>query len=294
MSHTAQTEDFLFELGTEELPPLALPELERALAESLRSALAAAGIAHGELVSYAAPRRLAVLIRALATRQGEQRIKRRGPPVNAAFDKQGQPTRAATAFADSCGVALEALGRIHEGKGEFLYFEATQPGAETASLLPDMVQAALDALPIPKRMRWGASDAQFVRPVHWVVLRFGAAVLPARILDTDSGSRSRGHRFHAPEWIEIDAPARYAEILRERGHVIAAFAERREAIRQQVTASAAAQGGKAVLDEALLDEVTALVEWPVAVVGRFDERFLALPRDFGVITASASQSSVIL
>jgi glycyl-tRNA synthetase beta chain len=289
MSHTAQTEDFLFELGTEELPPLALPELERALAESLRSALAAAGIAHGELVSYAAPRRLAVLIRALATRQGEQRIKRRGPPVNAAFDKQGQPTRAATAFADSCGVALEALGRIHEGKGEFLYFEATQPGAETASLLPDMVQAALDALPIPKRMRWGASDAQFVRPVHWVVLRFGAAVLPARILDTDSGSRSRGHRFHAPEWIEIDAPARYAEILRERGHVIAAFAERREAIRQQVTASAAAQGGKAVLDEALLDEVTALVEWPVAVVGRFDERFLALPREVLLSTLQEHQ-----
>ena len=289
MSHNAQTEDFLFELGTEELPPLALPELERALAESLRSALAAAGIAHGELVSYAAPRRLAVLIRALATRQGEQRIKRRGPPVNAAFDKQGQPTRAATAFADSCGVALEALGRIHEGKGEFLYFEATQPGAETASLLPDMVQAALDALPIPKRMRWGASDAQFVRPVHWVVLRFGAAVLPARILDTDSGSRSRGHRFHAPEWIEIDAPARYAEILRERGHVIAAFAERREAIRQQVTASAAAQGGKAVLDEALLDEVTALVEWPVAVVGRFDERFLALPREVLLSTLQEHQ-----
>ena len=117
MSNAVGAEDFLFELGTEELPPLALPELERALAESLRSALAAAGIAHGELVSYAAPRRLAVLIRSLATRQGEQRIKRRGPPVSAAFDKQGQPTRAATAFADSCGVSLETLGRIHEGKG---------------------------------------------------------------------------------------------------------------------------------------------------------------------------------
>lgn len=289
MSNAVGAEDFLFELGTEELPPLALPELERALAESLRSALAAAGIAHGELVSYAAPRRLAVLIRSLATRQGEQRIKRRGPPVSAAFDKQGQPTRAATAFADSCGVSLETLGRIHEGKGEFLYFEATQPGAETASLLPGMVQAALDALPIPKRMRWGASEAQFVRPVHWVVLRLGAAVLPARILDTDSGGRSRGHRFHAPGWLDIDAPARYADILREQGHVIASFAARRDMIRQQVTTSAAAQGGTAVLDESLLDEVTALVEWPVAVVGRFDERFLALPREVLLSTLQEHQ-----
>jgi len=289
MSNAVGAEDFLFELGTEELPPLALPELERALAESLRSALAAAGIAHGELVSYAAPRRLAVLIRSLATRQGEQRIKRRGPPVSAAFDKQGQPTRAATAFADSCGVSLETLGRIHEGKGEFLYFEATQPGAETASLLPSMVQAALDVLPIPKRMRWGASEAQFVRPVHWVVLRLGAAVLPARILDTDSGGRSRGHRFHAPGWLDIDAPARYADILREQGHVIASFAERRDMIRHQVTTSAAAQGGTAVLDESLLDEVTALVEWPVAVVGRFDERFLALPREVLLSTLQEHQ-----
>jgi glycyl-tRNA synthetase beta chain len=289
MSNAVGAEDFLFELGTEELPPLALPELERALAESLRSALAAAGIAHGELVSYAAPRRLAVLIRSLATRQGEQRIKRRGPPVSAAFDKQGQPTRAATAFADSCGVSLDTLGRIHEGKGEFLYFEATQPGAETASLLPSMVQAALDALPIPKRMRWGASEAQFVRPVHWVVLRLGAAVLPARILDTDSGGRSRGHRFHAPGWLDIDAPARYADILREQGHVIASFAERRDMIRHQVTTSAAAQGGTAVLDESLLDEVTALVEWPVAVVGRFDERFLTLPREVLLSTLQEHQ-----
>jgi glycyl-tRNA synthetase beta chain len=289
MIQATGAEDFLFELGTEELPPRALPELGRALAESLRSALAAAGIAHGELVSYAAPRRLAVLIRSTATRQGEQQVKRRGPPLSAAFDKQGQPTRAATAFADSCGVSLEALGRIQEGKGEFLYFEAMQPGAETASLLPGMVQAALDALPIPKRMRWGASDAQFVRPVHWVVLQMGASVLPARILDTDSGSRSRGHRFHAPGWLDIYAPARYADILRLQGHVIASFAERRDTIRHQVTAGAAAQGGKAVLNESLLNEVTALVEWPVAVVGRFDDRFLALPREVLLSTLQEHQ-----
>ena len=137
--------DFLFELGTEELPPLALPELERALAEGITAGLAAAGLAHGPLKSYAAPRRLAVLVPALAVMQPEQSIKRRGPPVSAAFDKQGAPTRAATAFAESCGVALEALGRVTEGKGEFLSFEGKKPGAATATLLPGIVQAALDA-----------------------------------------------------------------------------------------------------------------------------------------------------
>ncbi|MEY3465446.1 MAG: glycyl-tRNA synthetase beta chain, partial [Pseudomonadota bacterium] len=182
------TRDFLFELGTEELPPLALPELERSLAASIRAGLEAAGLPHGALHAYAAPRRLAVLVHELVDTQPEQRIKRRGPPVNAAFDKQGAPTRAATAFADSCGVALDALGRITEGKGEFLYFEGSKPGASTASLLPGIVQAALDALPIPKRMRWGASDAEFVRPVHWLTLRFGDDVVAARLLDTDAGA----------------------------------------------------------------------------------------------------------
>ena len=283
------TRDFLFELGTEELPPLALPQLERALAEGIRGGLTAAGIAHGALVSYGAPRRLAVLVSAVADSQPEQRIKRRGPPLAAAFDKTGQPTRAATAFAESCGVGIEALGRVTEGKGEFLYFEGSKPGALTATLLPGIVQAALDALPIPKRMRWGASEAEFVRPVHWIVMRFGAEVLPARLLDTDAGADTRGHRFHAPQALEIPQPADYAAVLRERGHVIASFAERRERIREQVLASAAALGGRAVLDDDLLDEVTALVEWPVAVEGRFDARFLALPREVLISTLQEHQ-----
>ncbi|MBM4229698.1 MAG: glycine--tRNA ligase subunit beta [Gammaproteobacteria bacterium] len=281
--------DFLFELGTEELPPLALPELERALAAGIRSGLAAAGLQHGELVSYAAPRRLAVLVHALAEMQPEQLLKRRGPPVNAAFDKAGQPTRAATAFAESCDVAVGALGRVTEGKGEFLWFEGSKPGATTVSLLPGIVQAALDALPIPKRMRWGASDAEFVRPVHWVVMRFGAEVLPVRLLDTAAGSSTRGHRFHAPGELAITAPADYAAVLRSQGHVIASFAERRARIHEQVLACAQAQGGRAVLDDELLDEVTALVEWPVAVEGRFDERFLVLPREVLISTLQEHQ-----
>lgn len=283
------TRDFLFELGTEELPPFALPELERALAEGIRAGLESAGVPHGELRSYAAPRRLAVLVRALATTQPEQRIKRRGPPVNAAFDKQGAPTRAATAFAESCGVSLESLGRITEGKGEFLHFEGTKAGAATAALLPGIVQASLDALPIPKRMRWGASEAEFVRPVHWVTLRFGDEIIPARLLDTDAGGTTRGHRFHAPSEIALASPAAYADTLRTQGHVIADFAERRTRILEQVTACATRLGGRVVHDEALLDEVTALVEWPVAVEGRFEERFLALPREVLISTLQEHQ-----
>ena len=281
--------DFLFELGTEELPPLALPELERTLTAGIRSGLAASDLQYDELVSYAAPRRLAVLVRALAEMQPEQALRRRGPPVNAAFDKAGQPTRAATAFAESCGVAVDALGRVTEGKGEFLWFEGSKPGAATVVLLPGIVQAALDALPIPKRMRWGASTAEFVRPVHWLVMRFGVEVLPVRLLDTEAGANTRGHRFHAPGEIAIAAPADYAEALRSKGHVIASFVERRARIHEQVLACAQAWGGRAVLDDELLDEVTALVEWPVAVEGRFDERFLALPREVLISTLQEHQ-----
>ena len=281
--------DFLFELGTEELPPLALPELERALTDGVRAGIEAAGLSHGDILSYAAPRRLAVLVRALVEMQPEQHIKRRGPPISAALDKSGAATRAATAFAESCGVTVAQLGRVTEGKGEFLYFEGSKPGAATAALLPAIVQSALDGLPIPKRMRWGASDAEFVRPVHWVVMRFGHETLAVRLLDTTAGATTRGHRFHAPQELAIVEPADYAEILRSKGFVIASFDERRERIRAQVLACAQALGGRAVLDDSLLDEVTALVEWPVAIEGRFDERFLALPREVLISTLQEHQ-----
>lgn len=283
------TRDFLFELGTEELPPVALPELERALADGIRNGLATAGLPHGDLISYAAPRRLAVLVRDIAEQQPEQLLKRRGPPVSAAFDKAGQPTRAATAFAESCGVDMASLSRVTEGKGEFLYFEGSKPGAPTNSLLAAIIQTALDALPIPKRMRWGASDAEFVRPVHWLILRFGNEVLDATLLDTRAGSTTRGHRFHAPGELSLPTPADYAEVLFKSGHVIAHFGERRERIREQVESAAARLGGRAVFDDALLDEVTALVEWPVPVEGRFDDAFLELPREVLISTLQEHQ-----
>ncbi len=169
-----------------------MPELEAAFAEGIRKGLGEATLPHGELRSFATPRRLAVLVRDLAATQPAQRIKLKGPPVSAAFGKDGAPGPAALKFAEKCGVEVGALARVTEGKGEFLYFEGSKPGQQTASLLAGIVQRSLDVLPIPKRMRWGASTAEFVRPVHWLVLLYGAELIPARLLDTDArGSHAR-------------------------------------------------------------------------------------------------------
>jgi len=286
---SAATRDFLVELGTEELPPLALPELEKAFAAGIRTGLGEAGLPHGELRSFATPRRLAVLVRDLAALQPAQTVKLKGPPVSAAFDKDGKPTVAATKFAEKCGVAVSALGRITEGKGEFLHFAGSKPGLTTVGLLPGIVQRSLDALPIPKRMRWGSSAAEFVRPVHWLVLMFGADVVPARILDTDAGNRTRGHRFMAPRELVLAQPADYETTLRDAGKVIADFAARRALIREQVAAAGSTSGGNALLDDELLDEVTALVEWPSAVAGEFETRFLELPREVLISTLQQHQ-----
>ena len=275
----AERRDFLLEIGTEELPPKSLPALQQALVAGLAAGLDKAGLAHAELVGFATPRRLAVWVKRLAAQQPEQHLKRRGPPVNAAFDTAGEPTRAALAFAESCGSSVEALQKLDEGKGTFLFFVGTKPGARAVELLPGLVQAALDALPIPRRMHWGAGTALFVRPVHWVVMLFGKDLVPATLLDTPAGHLTRGHRFHAPRPIRIASPGSYERTLRERGYVLADFAARREHIRTQVAAAAANVPGRALITEALLQEVTALVEWPVVLTGRFEERFLSLPRE---------------
>jgi hypothetical protein len=165
--------DFLVEIGTEELPPLALPELEAAFAEGIRKGLGEAALSHGEVRSFATPRRLAVLVRDLADMQQVQSIKLKGPPVSAAFGKDGAPTPAALKFAEKCGVDVGGLKRVTEGKGEFLFFEGSKPGQKTGGLLAGIVQRSLDQLPIPKRMHWGASTAEFVRPVHWLVMLQG-------------------------------------------------------------------------------------------------------------------------
>src|SRR5215472_13861636 len=221
---SAAHRDFLVEIGTEELPPRALATLSEAFVAGLTAGLARAGLEHGEVAGFATPRRLAVRVERLAARQKAQNLRRRGPPLTAAFDAAGAPTRAALAFAQSCGVGVEALERLDEGKGTFLFFVGTKAGEPAVQLLPVLVQTALDELPIPRRMHWGEGQAMFVRPVHWVVMLFGSAVVPATLLDTPAGRHTHGHRFHAPKPLLLKSPQAYERTLREKGFVLADFA----------------------------------------------------------------------
>jgi glycyl-tRNA synthetase beta chain len=286
---SAATRDFLVEIGTEELPPKSLLALATAFADGIAKGLTEAGLPHKAVERFATPRRLAVRVRRLAERQPDRAIERRGPPVKAAFDAQGAPTQAALAFAKGCGVEVATLERLETPKGVWLVHRGTEAGSGTIALLPGIVQASLDALPIARRMRWGAGEAQFVRPVHWVLMLFGRDVVPCSILDVPAGNLSYGHRFMAPKALRIASPASYAGTLHKRGRVLADIHERRETIRQGVTAAAARLGGNAVMSEDLLDEVTALVEWPVPLAGRFDERFLELPAEVLIATMQDHQ-----
>jgi glycyl-tRNA synthetase beta chain len=281
--------DFLVEIGTEELPPKSLLTLATAFADGVARGLAEVGLSHKAVERFATPRRLAVRVRRLVERQPDRAIERRGPPLKAAFDAQGAPTQAALAFAKSCGVEVSALERLETPKGVWLVHRGTEAGAHTMSLLPGIVQASLDALPIARRMRWGAGEAQFVRPVHWVLMLFGREVVPCSILDVPSGDLTYGHRFMAPKPIRVGSPAAYVSTLHKRGRVLADIHERRETIRQGVVTLATRLGGQAVISEDLLDEVTALVEWPVPLAGRFDERFLELPAEVPIATMQDHQ-----
>jgi glycyl-tRNA synthetase beta chain len=281
--------DFLVEIGTEELPPKSLFTLAAAFAEGVTKGLDTAAVNHGDVKWFATPRRLAVYVAGVADQQPDQQIKRQGPAVANAFGPDGQPTKAALGFAASCGVAVDQLLQVDGPKGKVLQFEGSKQGAVTTSLLPGIVTTALDNLPIARRMRWGAGSQEFVRPVHWVVMLFGSSVVEAEILGIQAGKQSQGHRFHGPKQLTIANPAKYAEVLLEKAHVVADVAVRRERIRTEVTAIADALGGKAVIEDWLLDEVTALVEWPVPLSGRFDEEFLRLPQEVPIATMQDNQ-----
>jgi len=276
----SNTNDLLIEIGTEELPPKALLTLSQAFENSVIADLKDAGLNYSEIKPFAAPRRLALLITDLADKQADREIERRGPALTAAFDEDGNPTKAAQGFMRSCGVeSVEDLSKLETDKGAWLAYTLQEKGQATADLIPDIVRNGLDKLPIPKRMRWGAGDAQFVRPVHWIVLLFGNTVIDAEILSIKSGKETWGHRFHHPSAMTIFDPSGYADLLESQGQVIADFNQRREKVRQVVTDIAANANGTAVIDDALLDEVTAMVEWPVAVLGHFDESFLDVPME---------------
>ena len=266
MSHA----DFLFELGTEELPPKSLTALSNALESSIISQLKVLGLNHTEVTSYATPRRLALTINQLASQQADRSESRRGPSVKA-------PEKAVEGFARSCKVSLQELAVVDTDKGQYYEFERNIKGAKTLDLLADVINKALAALPVAKRMRWGSSRNEFVRPVQWFILSLGNELIDTQLFGLTNGHQTRGHRFHSSGEFAIQSAATYAQQLRTEGHVVACFYERKAMIREQISEQASKLNATAVIDEKLLDEVTGLVEWPVCLTGRFDEAFLQVP-----------------
>ncbi|MFA5939990.1 MAG: glycine--tRNA ligase subunit beta [Sinimarinibacterium sp.] len=277
--------DLLLELGTEDLPARYVAPLTEALRKGLFDGLQKRGVALGAVRSYATPRRIAVLLTAIAERQPDQQIERLGPALTAAL-KDGQPTPAALGFAKSCRVEFAALGR-KDGK---LHFSKSQPGRETAALLPEIFEETLKQMDelVPKRMRWGSGEETFVRPVQWLLCLFGADVVPLQRFGLTAGRLSYGHRFHAPAAIEIKAPDDYEAVLKA-AMVWADIDSRKAEIRAQIEAEARRLNGHARITADLLDEVTALVEWPTAITGHFEARFLELPPEVIVATVETNQ-----
>ena len=281
--------DFLVEIGTEELPPKALRKLMDAFAAGIAQSLDDSRLSHKGVTAYASPRRLAVVVADLALMQEDRETQQKGPPVSIAIDDDGNPTKAGLAFAKKCGVEFALLSREQNEKGEWLSHSAIETGQAAESLLPQVVTQSLNALPIPRRMRWGDRDTEFVRPVHWLLMLHGKSTVPASVLGVQSGNTSRGHRFHAPGEIKIADPGNYLSLLEKKGFVIADFELRREKIAHGVEQRANEMNGTAVAKDALLDEVTALTEWPVAMTGNFDKSFLSLPKEAIVASLTGHQ-----
>ncbi|MBX8493325.1 glycine--tRNA ligase subunit beta [Pseudomonas cichorii] len=277
-------QDFLVELGTEELPPKTLSALGDAFLAGIEKGLQSAGLTYSAKQVYAAPRRLAVLVTGLATQQPDRSVNLDGPPRQAAFDADGNPTQAALGFAKKCGVDLSEIDQ----SGPKLRYSQSIIGKPTASLLPTIVEDSLNDLPIAKRMRWGARKEEFVRPTQWLVMLLGDQVIDCTILAQSAGRHSRGHRFHHPQDVRISSPASYLSDLRA-AHVLADFNERRQIISKRVDELAAQQEGTAIVPPSLLDEVAGLVEWPVPLVCSFEERFLEVPQEALITTMQDNQ-----
>ncbi|TVZ41699.1 glycyl-tRNA synthetase beta chain [Alteromonadaceae bacterium 2753L.S.0a.02] len=270
---------FLVELGTEELPPTALKTLSAAFSQGIEDGLKAKKLGFESLQAYATPRRLAVLLSGLADKTPTEAVKVFGPPAKIAFDGDGKPTKAAEAFASKNGISVSELQTENDGKVDKLVFSKTAGGEAAADLLGDIVSQSLANLPIAKRMRWGASRTEFVRPVHWLVMMINDQVLPGEILGLQSSNTTRGHRFHFNQEITLHKASDYATLLGDTGKVVADFSARQAMIVEQVQAEAKKLGGEAVIDADLLDEVTALVEFPVALAGNFEKEFLDVPAE---------------
>ena len=283
------TQNFLAEIGTEELPPKALKKLATAFAENVEAELNQAGLSFDKVEWFAAPRRLAVKVLGLATSQPSKEVEKRGPAVSAAFDAEGKPTKAAEGWAKGCGITVEQAERIATDKGEWLVHRAVIEGQPTKNLLVGMISNALAKLPIPKTMRWGDKTEQFVRPVHTVTLLLGDELIEGEILGVASGTTVRGHRFLGEREFQISHADQYPALLKEKGSVVADFNERKALILAKAQEKATALGGVADIEEDLLDEVTSLVEYPNVLAAKFEERFLAVPAEALVYTMKGDQ-----
>ena len=280
---------FLVEIGTEELPPKALRSLAESFAANLTAELDAANLPHGDVKWFAAPRRLALKVSALHESQADREVEKRGPAVSQAFDGEGKPSKAAEGWARGCGITVDQADRLVTDKGEWLVYRAHVKGESAQQLLPAMIATSLSKLPIPKLMRWGDSDVQFVRPVHTVTLLLGDELIPAKILGIDSARTVRGHRFMGEPEFTIDNADQYPQILLERGKVIADYEQRKAIIKRDAEKAAKEIGGIADLSESLLEEVASLVEWPVVLTAKFEEKFLAVPAEALVYTMKGDQ-----
>ena len=283
------TQNFLVEIGTEELPPKALKTLATSFANNVEAELNQAGLTFDKIEWFAAPRRLAVKVLNLATQQPSKEIEKRGPAVSAAFDAEGKPTKAAEGWARGCGITVEQAERIATDKGEWLVHRAKIEGQPTKNLLNDIVANALAKLPIPKPMRWADKTVQFIRPVHTVTMLLGNELIEGEILGVASARTIRGHRFLGEKEFEIQHADQYPQLLREKGSVVADFNERKAEILAKSQAKATALGGVADIEESLLEEVTSLVEYPNVLAAKFEERFLAVPAEALVYTMKGDQ-----
>jgi glycyl-tRNA synthetase beta chain len=280
---------FLVEIGTEELPPKALRSLGEAFASQLRAQLASISLSHGEINWFATPRRLAVKVAGLHTRQPDREVEKRGPAVAQAYDANGKATQAAEGWARSCGIQIAEAERLVTDKGEWLFHRSRIAGKPAEALLAEAVNNALAKLPVTKLMRWGDNDDQFVRPVRTVTLLLGEALIPGVVMGIHSDRVISGHRFMGAGQLVLENADQYPQLLSERGNVIADYAMRKDMIKRDVMLAAEKLGGVADVNESLLEEVTSLVEWPVVLVAGFEERFLAVPPEALVYTMKVDQ-----
>lgn len=283
-------DDFIVEIGTEELPPKSLFKLANCFKEKLEQIFLKLALPYQSSKLFATPRRLVVLIEQLAFQQQNCKTEKFGPAKNLAYDAQGQPTAAAIGFAKSCGTSLENLTLKNTPKGECLYYQQTVFGKNILELAPEAIKKALEGLPIPKLMRWGDRVCAFVRPVHWILLMYGKKTIPCTLFEIPSGSYTYGHRFHHPSVIEIESPQHYEQFLQQKGFVIPSYQKRKASVKQQIV-KLAEKKGRVLIDADLLEEVTSIVEWPIALMGNFKKKYLKIPQEALIMAMKVHQKS---